>query len=147
MTTAEAAAVGNAIRTANPPKVNPVAENTSRLVRFDTGNKLEPALASCVVTISGRSESTRRRPHERDHDRCEQHRGRVEAHHGGHRDRGERDRDQEAPHRGVGAPRQELARPLEEPGGTHRLGDHEDRREEDERGQQSIEHVDGVVER
>ena len=56
-TTADAAAVGRSIRTANPPKVNPVAEKTSRLVRFDTGNRPDPAFASCVVTSNGRSES------------------------------------------------------------------------------------------
>ena len=41
------------------------------------------------------------RPDEPDHDRREQHRGGVEAHHGGDRDRGERDRDEQAPDRRV----------------------------------------------
>src|SRR5262245_4724412 len=45
-TTVDAAAVGSAMRTANPPKVRPVDENTIKLVRFDTGRKPDDAFAS-----------------------------------------------------------------------------------------------------
>ena len=59
-TTDDAARVGRAMRSAKPPKVRPVAENTSRLVRFDTGRRLDDALASCVVASSGGSGRTSR---------------------------------------------------------------------------------------
>ena len=44
------------MRTAKPPKVRPVAENTSRLVRFETGRRLDDALASWVVASSDGSD-------------------------------------------------------------------------------------------
>ena len=55
-TTDAAARVGSTMRTAKPPKVRPVAESTSRLVRFETGRRLDDALASWVVASSDGSD-------------------------------------------------------------------------------------------
>ena len=78
---------------AKPPKLRPVAENTRRLVRFDTGRKLDDALASWVVASSGGSEPRAALRDQRDHHRREEHRGGVEAHeHGDQRPRPRRPR-------------------------------------------------------